>query len=183
LFIPRRPRAVEGTIDDVLGIVPIRYVRLGDAPKGKQLDKSKLAIAVILATLLTSHSAPADGYAVDFAVEVGGGQDGGSVKCQFDHLCIVTVEKLRLNFDVSVSRNDRDRALLNVDGNSGCCLLEGAVRTLAVDTLQSPLGLRLFVGRPARGLEFIENRYVGSLYLKFQFSRSLNKQGNTNGNY
>jgi len=91
--------------------------------------------------------------------------------------------KAETKFDISVSRNDRDRALLSVDGDSGCCLLEGAVRTLAVDTLQSPLRLRLFVGRPARGLEFIENRYVGSLYLKFQFSRSLNNRGNTNGNY
>jgi len=160
------------------------YLRLRDASKSKQLDESmKLAIAVILATLLTSRSVQAEDCAVDFAVEVGDGQDGGSVKCRFDHLCIVTVERLRLNFDISVSRNDRDRALLNVDGDSGCCLLEGAVRTLAVDTQQSPQRLRLFAGRPARGLEFIENRYVGSLYLKFQFSRSLNNRGNTNGDY
>jgi hypothetical protein len=148
-----------------------------------RLKSSKLAIAVILATFFVNRLALAEGYTVEFAVEVGDRQDGGSVKCQFDRLCIVTAEKLRLNFDVSVSRDDPDRALLNVDGDSGCCLLEGAVRTLAVETDQPRLRLRLFVGQPAKCLEFIENQYVGSLYLKFQFSRSLNKRVDINGNY
>jgi hypothetical protein len=167
-------------IDEIPSLLKVEWM---PRQVNSRIKSLKLAIAVILATFFVSRLALAESYIVDFAVEVGDRQDGGSVECQFDRLCTVTAEKLRLNFDVSVSRDDPDRALLNVDGDSGCCLLEGAVRTLAVETDQPRLRLRLFVGQPAKGLEFIENQYIGSLYLKFQFSGSLNKQGDKNGNY
>jgi hypothetical protein len=49
-----------------------------------RIKSLKLAIAVILATFFVNRLALAEGYTVEFAVEVGDRQDGGSVKCQFD---------------------------------------------------------------------------------------------------
>jgi hypothetical protein len=112
----------------------------------------------------------ADDYSVDFAVESKVGSRSGSVYCQFDNSCQVTVDAPRLNFAILVRRHFSDSAHLMVDQRyDGCCLFEGAAWRITIDTRSRTLAMRIFAGYRAKGLEFIPNEPVGNLYLKFHF--------------
>jgi hypothetical protein len=152
------------------------YVRLRDAtsitadPTGSIV---KRAIAVVLAMLLISSGALAQDYAVDFAIDMHGRQDSGAVECRVGSRCAVRVDSLRLKFQVVIYRGRLDRAYVTLDGNSGCCLFEGAASTLSVVPEGSLRQHRLFVGQEAgdKSLVYIQNQHMGDLYLKFQFSK------------
>lgn len=135
------------------------------------------AVLAMVSVLLASSPVLAEGYGVVYGIVLSGSKDTGSIDCSYDDLCIVRVPSLKLKFKLSVLRRVPKRAHVSVDGEAGCCLLEGAVWRLAVDPREKLLRLRLFVGRQARGLEYIENEYVGNLYLKFRFRDDPDSRG------
>jgi hypothetical protein len=133
----------------------------------------KCTIAAILAMLLTSSAALAQDYTVNFAINMRDHQDTGSAECRFGNRCAVRVDSLRLKFQVMIYRSSSDLAHVTLDGDSSCCLFEGAVSALTVDPRAPLKRHRLFVGQEAgdKSLVYIQNEHVGDLYLKFQFRK------------
>ncbi len=135
------------------------------------------AYTVWFILLMTVRSpALAEDYDVEYGIETSAGKDGGSVSCQFGHRCNVSVDSLKLRFNILVYHHFRGEALLDIDGDPACCLFEGAVSHLEIVTDGPLLPLRFFRGRPARGLEFFQNEYVGRLYLRFHFRKDLDRR-------
>jgi hypothetical protein len=147
-----------------------REINRGRADGGTIVKRAWVAILV---TLLSSGTARAEDYIVNFAINMHGRQDTGALECRFDDLCVTRVDSLRLRFKVEIYRGSLDRAYVNLDGHSGCCLFEGAVSTLIVVPDGPPRQHRLFVGQEAsdKSLVYIPNVHVGDLYLKFQFRK------------
>jgi len=142
-------------------------------------------VAAVLIFLAAGSSALADGYGIDDAVKTSAGSDTGTVECSFDERCAVTFDSLKLKLDVSVSHNDPARARLNLSGDTlDCCFFENAVSKFTVDARLSLIRQRLFKGQRARGLLYLQNEYVGDLYLRFHFRGNhldddrINKYGN-----
>ena len=135
------------------------------------------AALAIVSVLLACSLVRAETYGVVYGIELRGSKDKGSIDCPYDELCIVRVPSLKLRFKLSVLRRAPERAHVSVDGEAGCCLLKGAVWRLAVDPREKLLRLRLFVGRQAKGLEYLENEYVGNLYLTFRLRNDPDSPG------
>jgi hypothetical protein len=131
------------------------------------------ALAAVVAILLTSSNALGQGYIVNFAIDMHDRRETGAVECRVGSRCTVHLDSLRLRLQVVIYLGRLDRAHVTLDGDSGCCLFEGATSTLSL-VPDEPLGRhRLFVGQEAsdKSLVYIQNQHVGDLYLKFQFSR------------
>jgi hypothetical protein len=143
-------------------------VFVGAKPAGRTV---KCAFVGILFTLLFGGAALAQDYTVDFAIDMHGRADTGSVECRFGNHCAVRVDSLRLKFQVVIYRSSSDLAHVTLDDDSGCCLFQGAVSALTVDPRAPLKRHRLFVGQEAgdKSLVYIQNEHVGDLYLKFQF--------------
>jgi hypothetical protein len=90
------------------------------------------ALAAVVAILLTSSSALAQGYIVNFAIDMHDRRDTGAIECRVGSRCSVHVDTLRLRLRVVIYPGRLDSAYVTLDGNSGCCLFEGAASTLSL---------------------------------------------------
>jgi hypothetical protein len=128
------------------------------------------AILAALGILLSGSPVLADGYSVDFGAETDAGKDAGSVVCPFDEVCIAKMESLSLRVSMSVFRGNRRRAYVNLYGRDlSCCYFEAASDSIIIDPRQALSRVPFFRGSGARGSLFIENKRVGTLYLRFYY--------------
>jgi hypothetical protein len=131
----------------------------------------RTALAGIVGVLLSGGAALADGYTLNFAINMKHGEQAtGSVECRFDDTCTAPVDSLKMTLRVTIRAHATYEADVNLEGQSGCCLFEGAMRRLNVYSQASVSQHRLFAGREAdeHSLVLIYNKHVGDLYLKFQ---------------
>jgi hypothetical protein len=126
------------------------------------------AIAALLGILVSSGSALADDYSVDFGVEIDAGKDAGTIGCAFEQMCSAKVDSFGLKVSILVSRRDPGWAHVYLSGGDLiCCYFDGAVDSTVVARRDQLSRLPLFKGMRARGGLYIQNERVGSLYLRF----------------
>jgi hypothetical protein len=99
----------------------------------------RTALAGIVGVLLSGGAALADGYTLNFAINMKHGEQAtGSVECPFDDTCAAPVDSLKMTLKVTIRAHATDDADVELAGQSGCCLFEGAVRTLDKQCLIAP---------------------------------------------
>jgi hypothetical protein len=126
------------------------------------------AIAALLGILVWSGSALADDYSVDVGIEIDAAKDAGTIGCVFEQECTAKLDSFELKVRIYVYRRDLDRARVYLSsGDLICCYFDYAVDSTVVDRRNSVLRLPLFKGMRARGGLYIQNKRVGSLYLRF----------------
>lgn len=109
-------------------------------------------------------------YTADFGVDTDVGRDAGTLNCVFDEICTAKLELFGLRVSISVFRNEPERASVSLYSDDlSCCYFDGAADRKIVDPRKPVSRLMLFKGARARGNLFIENKPVGTLYLRFDY--------------
>jgi hypothetical protein len=129
-------------------------------------------ILALVAVLLSSGIVLADDYRVDFGIKTKAGEDARTITCQFGEMCSENVASLGLRVSILVFRSHPERASVHVNGSDlSCCYFVGAADSLDVDTHQPLSRVGFFEGARARGALFIENKPMGTLFLRFSLFR------------
>ena len=120
--------------------------------------------------LLASTSQPwADDYAIDFGVEVRGAEDTGSLRCRSNQGCGTNIDALGLRLSIILLPYDLGHAHIHLYGNdSSCCYFTGAKDSKTIDVDGKLSKIPFYRGVPARGALFIQNEYVGALYIRIR---------------
>lgn len=130
------------------------------------------AILALLAALLSSSIVLADDYRVDFGIKTKAGEDASMITCQFGEMCGEDIASLGLRVSILIFRSAPERASVRVNGHDlSCCYFVGAADALDVDTHQTLSRVVFFEGARARGALFIENKPMGTLFLRFSLFR------------
>ncbi|MGC4083117.1 MAG: hypothetical protein QM736_13660 [Vicinamibacterales bacterium] len=128
--------------------------------------------ALVFATIAIPSSANSL-FAADYSVELGidshAGKDAGTAECVRDTLCSVQLEPLGLRVSVYLPSRERHTVSVSMDGNEvDCCFFDGAARSIEISPGSKLSQLLIYRGRQAKGAVFIQNEYVGILYLRIQ---------------
>ena len=130
------------------------------------------SILALLGSVLASSTVLADDYRVDFGIKTKTGEDARTITCQFGEMCGEAVASLGLRISILVFRSHPERASVYVNGSDlSCCYFVGAADSLDVDTRQPLSRVGFFQGARARGALFIENKPMGTLFLRFSLFR------------
>ena len=126
------------------------------------------ALALVGPLLLAGPALAAD-YSVDFGAEIGARKDAGTLDCQFAKSCRGELESLGLWITFLVFRSDPERLIVHMYGSRDiiCCYFAYAADKVVVDPRRRIAPVPFFKGGGARGGLYIENKRVGTLYLRF----------------
>ena len=122
--------------------------------------------------LLSSTSASASDYKVAYAFDAGELNDAGKKEdCEYKTWCQITSEKLNLSITLSFWRPDHKEVTISVNGykagRPACCYFADGVPTVRRNAKDSLVRLHVFEGHERIRNEFIQNAYLGTLYLRF----------------
>lgn len=127
-----------------------------------------LALAAV-GPLLSGGAAHAAGYVVAIGADTWSGKDTSLSVCRFDHICHGELKELGLQVDIDLRRAMSRIARLRLHSRSrGCCTFEYGRDETAIDLRVALRQEPIFKGAKARGGMIVENKRVGSLYLKFR---------------
>lgn len=139
----------------------------GGGASGRRVPWLGPLILFFLCLLASTSQSWAADYDVDFGVEVRGARDAGSLRCRFDQGCSTNIDALGLRLSIVVLPYDPGNAHIHLYGNdSSCCYFAGAADSKTID-VDGPLSrIPFYRGVPAQGALFIQNEYVGALYIR-----------------
>jgi hypothetical protein len=124
--------------------------------------------ALLAVFLVSSAGASAGEYSLAYAIEANGRNDVGKIEtCDYDKPCDIDAPGLGLRISLSFIHADHDEVELYVDGPSGCCYSNDAIRTFYIEIKPGLLRVPIYQGRARRQNEFVQNKRFGVLYLAF----------------
>lgn len=147
------------------------------------LNRLSSVLGVVLGLALPSGAFAGD-FAVSYAFDGTTGQDvaaavisalneqGTKKDCRYDTLCEIELSKsdLSITFDL---RRDRDRKDISVYVNGrgsrsfNCCTFGGGDQTFSRNFWEPLVRVPIYEGHRRRGNEYVQNLYLGVLYLQF----------------
>jgi hypothetical protein len=133
--------------------------------------KCTILIVALWAGLLCDGSkAAAADYIVSYALDVDGKTDAGKADtCEYVRPC--EIESAGMRIILNFTYPDHRSVYANVYGRTGCCYFADGVDSISLDPRESLHHLVIFEGKARRRNEFVENRKVGILYLRFSDMR------------
>jgi hypothetical protein len=136
---------------------------------GRAIALLAVLSAALACSLLSSNTAQAADYSVDFGVDtVGAGKDAGSITCQLKRICSAKMGPLSLTVSIHLSWKESGQAVIRLkNDDSDCCYFAGGGESVTIDARTPVSQLPFFKGTAPRGSLFIQNERVGTLYLRF----------------
>lgn len=141
-----------------------------------------LRLVVLVVAFLRVTTALAGDYTVSCAFDATTEQDvragvtsplneaGTSRECAYDAHCRIELTKPDLSITVIVTRSKRDTVFISANRGQpsrACCYFSDGRSYVFQEIEPGPLHLGLCEGHARKGNEFVQNLYLGILYLQF----------------
>jgi hypothetical protein len=153
-------------ISDLFGNSDMKLSYMNKRSLKRLVQRVGVCLSLVVGPMSLSAYA-ADSYSLDYGIDTEGGKEGGTIECGFNKMCEAKVDSLRMRLDVLIFGYERTRANIYIYGDVDCCFFESAARTIAVNLHDEVHPMPFYKGHAARGDMFVQNKRVGTLYLKF----------------
>jgi len=152
----------------VLRMVLCGFQRPASCPIWTGIPSLVLAVLALL-LCLSSGELHADEVSIAYAIDSGGHQISGKLKCGRPAACHVSSDELKLTvFFILGARSQGVRVSISGNfGHPGCCYFSGGEGDKDVEVRPSVQSFGFFEGRSRKRNEYIEHTPAGTLFIAF----------------